>query len=213
MRKPAPLAAFTLIELLVVISIIAVLAGMLLPAISIVREEAIAVECMSGMRQVGMAYMAYTNDNHGNLPNRNVGAGGGVEADPNQIGEYMSMDTKAFRCPKTYQLCLPWNQPVYHYYMNWWIANGNMAQIWPGKTAVSIGMLARPTETFVCGDLNPGGLGGYHRGRSSGLFADGHVTQRAEDGSQYFGWADPGRNFISEYFSWSPSHTIKGLSY
>jgi prepilin-type N-terminal cleavage/methylation domain-containing protein len=59
--------AFTLIELLVVISIIAVLAALLLPAIGLVRTSAKASACGSSLRQIGMAYEAYANDNDGLL--------------------------------------------------------------------------------------------------------------------------------------------------
>jgi prepilin-type N-terminal cleavage/methylation domain-containing protein/prepilin-type processing-associated H-X9-DG protein len=56
---------FTLIELLVVISVIAVLAGMLIPAVGMVREMAHGTSCRSLMRQYGMANMLYAGDNEG----------------------------------------------------------------------------------------------------------------------------------------------------
>lgn len=79
-------SGFTLIELLIVIAIIAVLIGILLPALAGGREQGRMVQCLSNQRQIGFAQQAYADD----------------------FDEYILREAGGFRCIRDDRYSMPW---------------------------------------------------------------------------------------------------------
>jgi prepilin-type N-terminal cleavage/methylation domain-containing protein/prepilin-type processing-associated H-X9-DG protein len=122
-RKPvaSSRAGFTLIELLVVIAIIAILAALLLPALSSARQKAWTTSCNSNLRQIGLGLKMFADENGelfpesgGDIPWGTSDATTGKPGWMQQIFSYAG-NTNVFNCPGNVQLPLNMQGPFNYF--------------------------------------------------------------------------------------------------
>lgn len=196
---------FTLIELLVVIAIIAILAAILFPVFSKVRERARQAACMSNENQMGLALLQYVQDDDELLPNRKNE--GGKKNWKTYINPYIK-SAQVWVCPSDPYAGLDADGSSFpaDYAANTDSGNGNPliqpfvdCNAWNGGScpnSASQAQMAQPSQTLCMVEFD-GGYSDYrvttapfwgitwagtgslmfagHAGRANFLFLDGHV--------------------------------------
>jgi len=188
--------AFTLIELLVVITIIAILAALLLPVLSLVKEKGRRTACINNLRQVNLAIHLYADDFSGSLPVLPV-----PNPYPNGIGAYYkqlvksylglagppSPTEKVFICSSDQILSTQIGHAFTSYTFNGYeVKPGDLPRI----TGKKLDAIKKPTKAVLVGEWTAFFGGSWHP----------VVNQDYPDAKNVLGFVDGHVNFVEIYW-------------
>ena len=180
MTRPA--IAFTLIELLVVISIIAILAALLLPALSRAKEAGRATACLSNLHQVGIALQLYVGDYNNRLPSMSDIYPGVTNSfpGPNQVLSNQLGNLNVLRCPSDKwssdkPLPIPQKGPTFFEQTGSSYSWNNFLNGQDAEHLSALGLKFDPHQMPLMFDKEK-----FHAARGDGkaqnfLYADGHI--------------------------------------
>ncbi len=183
MKRTVRKQNFTLIELLVVIAIIAILAAILMPALGKARNKTKSAACVNRLKQFGLAYQQYINDNHGWIWVFSSSGTYYTSGDPLQ--KYITADSEAWKkfieCPAVGPGELPTTGILRGGYL-----------VRSKDTVTKLERLKEPpaSKRMVMADSNPAVLNYYWQyADSSGVTANDKLGIRHDNGANFLHYA------------------------